>query len=97
MISVMRKRLSMPNAEIACRIANALNTTVEYLVTGKTATDDIVFDTTVEDIRMGKKTREIALLLPELDNQQADLILAMIHQMGVERTAFDLVPNSEEE
>lgn len=80
-LSVMKKRLSMPNAETACLIAQALHTSVEFLVTGKTSSDDFELDLAFEDIRLGKKTREIALLLPNLNNQQADLILGMMQQM----------------
>jgi len=62
---------SIPNAEAAVKIAQALGVTVEYLVTGKDTFDRMKQDSFPRDLRsliscwgrLNKKNRELALAL----------------------------------
>ena len=61
-------RASMPPADIAVRIANALGVTVEYLVSGKEIKQEKVFDYNI---------RSIIQILPELNDKDIETILGL--------------------
>ena len=62
-------RASMPPADIATKIANALGVSVEYLVTGQeTPKKDILFD---------KNIRAIIQILTELNEKDIETILGL--------------------
>ncbi len=81
-ISTARSRSTLFDVELSYRIAKALHVSFEYLATGIARSDDVVLDDAFEDIRLGKRTREIALLLPMLKDQDADMILTMLERLG---------------
>jgi len=63
------KRASMPPADIAIIIANALDVSVEYLVTGQeTSKKNILFD---------KNIRSIIQILTELNEKDIETILGL--------------------
>jgi len=62
-------RASMPPADIAVRIANALGVTVEYLVTGK--------DTQKQDKLLDPNIRSIINTLVELRKKDVETILGL--------------------
>jgi len=62
-------RASMPPADIAIKIADALNVSVEYLVTGKeNKKHDKLFDHNI---------RSIIQILPELNEKDIEIILGL--------------------
>ena len=61
-------RTSMPPADIAIKIANALGVTVEYLVSGQDKKQEKVFDYNI---------RSIIQILPELNDKDIETILGL--------------------
>jgi len=62
-------RASMPPADIAVKIANALGVTVEYLVTGK--------DTQNKNNLLDHNIRSIIQIIPELNKKDIETILGL--------------------
>jgi len=61
-------RASMPPADIAVKIANALNVTVEYLVNGENKKQDKLYDHNI---------RSIIQILVELNEKDIETILGL--------------------
>lgn len=83
-ISAAKTSGSLPIVHNALAIANALDTTLDYLLYGtmKDFWDDIDLKDAFDDISLGKKTRQIAIILPSLTNKQLDVILANLDSWG---------------
>jgi len=62
-------RASMPPADIAAKIANALDVTVEYLVTGQ--------ESKKQDKLLDHNIRSIIQILPELNEKDIKTILGL--------------------
>jgi len=77
------KRASMPPANIAVKIANALGVSVEYLVTGQ--------ETSKKDILIKKNIRSIIQILTELNEKDIETILGLsrIFKNQSEKNKFD--------
>ena len=80
----IKKDASIPNADKAVLIAQALGVTVEYLVTGKESTKSIKSDTltrlhssVVDFTAMQSKHKEIIEILSKLDNYNYKVIASM--------------------
>jgi len=72
---------SIPNAAAAVKIAQALGTTVEYLITGRDYYDDKKQTSFPKDLhslidiwnRLNKKNRDLAIALLKTLNEQCDI------------------------
>lgn len=96
-ISTARSRNTLLDIDLSNRIATALHITLDYLATGITKSEDPVLDEAIEDIKLGKRTRDIALLLPALKDQDADMLLAMLERLGYkvpDEKHTEVLPNS---
>lgn len=81
--SYLNVRAVLPNAEIAVKLAQALDTTVEYLVTGKNAKQKL--NTNAERIAYDKhntelfrKYKKVIYDLEELNPESLRIVTAMI-------------------
>lgn len=83
-ISAAKTSGSLPIVHNALAIANALDTTLEYLLYGnaKDFWDDVDLKEAFDDISLGKKTRQIAIILPSLTDKQLEVILANLDSWG---------------
>ena len=69
-------RAVIPNAEIAVKLANALDTTVEYLVTGKNNNSS----NNKNDIELINKYRKMLLEFENLSPKMQTIIGNLIHE-----------------
>ncbi len=83
-ISAAKTSGSLPIVHNALALANALDTTLEYLLYGnaKDFWDDVDLKEAFDDISLGKKTRQIAIILPSLTDKQLEVILANLDSWG---------------
>lgn len=85
-ISMGVKRGSIPVAMTVMDIGALLDTTAEYLLTGKyrdlPLSNDPEYFAAAEDCAYSKTTREIVMLLPELSQSDAELLLGMVERMS---------------
>ncbi len=80
--SYMDSRSVIPNAEIAVKLAQALDTTVEFLVTGVDSANQE--QRIYEDFEIYRKYKNIALELNSLPPELLKPISAMIHTAAKE-------------
>lgn len=83
-ISTARSRNTLFDIELSYRIAQTLHVSCDYLATGIQKSEDPVLEEAFEDIRLGKRTRDIALFLPALKDKDADMILTILERLGYE-------------
>ena len=69
LVSYVSGQSCMPSADVAVKIARALDTTVEYLVTGQNAS--------LSDEASGEKTRRLLHIYASLPEKQKSLLLAV--------------------
>lgn len=77
-------RAVIPNAEIAVKLAKALDTSVEYLVTGEEAT--IKNPISQNDMKLLMKYKKLLLEIDSLSPELKEIIIAMIHTAAKETT-----------
>jgi transcriptional regulator with XRE-family HTH domain len=75
---VASKNPSMPPADVAVKIANALETTVEYLVLGKSAEKQ----TQTIDLQKIHKYARLIEKIDSLSEQQQKLVQTIVTEMG---------------
>ena len=80
--SYLDSRAIIPNAEIAVKLAHALDTTVEFLVTGTSSTNPEQH--IYEDFEIYRKYKNITLELDSLPPELLKPITAMIHTAAEE-------------
>lgn len=64
---------AIPNAEIAVKIAQALGTTVEYLITGKDSQQDFILESS--------DVRELVMCYKSLSNEKQEALLHIAQVM----------------
>ena len=69
LVSYVSGQSCMPSADVAVKIARALGTTVEYLVTGQ--------DASLPDADSGEKARRLLHVYASLPEKQKSLLLAV--------------------
>lgn len=75
---VASKNPSMPPADVAVKIANALETTVEYLVMGKSTEKQYL----AIDLQKLHKYAQLIAKLDTLSEQQQKLVQTIVSEMG---------------
>lgn len=77
-----RSKLILPKTEAAIKIAQTLNTTVEFLLTGKDS-ESPVLDPVLLKISENPRLLSIASCLPKMNEDQLTSIETFIRAMGV--------------
>jgi len=75
-LSTWKNKKLYPRADDACKIAEALNTTVEYLVTGKKSPYMV----------LSSAALEIALVIDKLTEEGLSLIKSMVESIALNHT-----------
>jgi len=75
-LSTWRSKKKYPRADDACKIAEALNTTVEYLVTGKEAADT----------NCSPAALEIAVIADKLVEKEMDILKSVAASLELNHT-----------
>lgn len=78
-ISSAITRGNIPRSDTGLKIAKALHTTLEYLLTGEQTTEDPELEEAIGYVRTSRRASEIVKALPSLTLEQASIIEANIH------------------
>lgn len=80
-LSYIDARNVLPNVETAVKIARALNTTVEYLVTGENTKQKAVAHESPKTAALNKELNEIVCDLKKINKSELKTVKSMIHAL----------------